>query len=97
MTAPAYATPPALLEAPELAVLAVLDHTLQQAAYVLYAAHPEFVNHDQPINAADIGADLCLADIIAEQISSLQNTIDQYRQAVTTRRGSRLPEYTIDF
>jgi len=97
MTGSTYATPPDLMEAPELAVLAVLDHTLQQTAYALYAAYPELVDHHQPIGAANIGAALCLADIIAEQVASLQHTIVRYRQAVAADLRQFLPDAIAEF
>lgn len=83
-----YAMPQALAESPELGVLAILDHTLQQAAYALYAVHPQLVDQHHPIQAKDIDAALCLADIMAEQIASLQWTIVRYREVVTVEEKS---------
>ena len=40
------ANPTELMEAPELATLALLDDALQQTIYVLFATHPEIVNGD---------------------------------------------------
>jgi hypothetical protein len=80
----APAAPDTLAQNPELVVLSILDHTLQQAAYTLYGLHPELVDPHKPIPARDINAALCLADTIADQIASLQRTLDRYREVVAT-------------
>ncbi len=75
------AMPPALVEAPELAVLEVLDLTLQQTVYALFAVHPELVSGQSFEAAPNTTAETWLADIIHDQACQLQHLITRYREA----------------
>lgn len=83
------ATPPALVEAPELAVLEVLDFTLQQAIYALFAVHPELVSGGSLEAAPHITAETWLADVLYSQASNLQHVIERYREASMHARALR--------
>jgi len=84
------ATPAALLEAPELAVLELLDLTLQQAVYMLLAEHPELASCSSLVTARHVIAQTWLADIILDQASHMQHAIARYREA-TTRASALRP------
>ena len=83
------AKPDRLLEEPELAVLELLDLTLQQTIYALFAAHPELIGGDMQ-HCETTTPQLWIADAIYNSASSLQHTIERYRQ-VSEARGDRVP------
>jgi hypothetical protein len=83
------ATPPDLAEAPELAVLEVLDVTLQQTIYALFAVHPELVSGDGLEASLHATSETWLADIIYTQANNLQHVIQRYREASTRARALR--------
>jgi hypothetical protein len=81
--------PDVLLEAPELAVLSILDAALAQVSYALFAAHPEVADHDSFEACAYSGAELWVADAIQTNITALQHLLCRYRQAVAATRNRR--------
>lgn len=83
------ASPTVLVDAPELAVLEVLDVTLQQAIYALFAVHPEIVSGGTLETAAHVTAETWLADIIYTQAHNLQHALARYREATTCARMLR--------
>ena len=84
-----FAKPPELYTAPELAILAVLDQTLQQTIYALFAAHPELVD-DIPFHLrGNLSPEIWVADAIYNQANALQQAIERYREAV--ERTNRIP------
>lgn len=83
------ASPAVLVDAPELAVLEVLDVTLQQAIYALFAVHPEIVSGGTLEHAAHVTAETWLADIIYTQAHNLQHVLGRYREAATCARALR--------
>lgn len=87
------ANPTELLDAPELATLALLDEALQQTIYVLFAVHPEIVHGDTLEGCHALGAEAWVADAIYNQASSLQYTLGRYREALaraeTIRQAKR--------
>lgn len=95
------ANPTELVEAPELATLALLDDVLQQTIYVLFAVHPEIVHGDTFEGCHTLTADAWVADAIYNQASSLQYTIGRYRealtQAATIRDAKKQGDYDVDF
>jgi hypothetical protein len=82
MTPQQLAHPDELYEAPKLAILAVLDMALQQTLYSLFAAHPELVDGDTLADHWASGPDLWAADAVYDQVTSLQQALDRYRQAL---------------
>lgn len=75
------ATPQDLIEAPERAVLELLDAALQQAIYALFAAHSELLDTDSLEDCGAATPQLWIADAIYNQATALQHTINRYRQA----------------
>lgn len=80
------ATPDRLLAEPELAVLELLDLTLQQTIYALFAAHPELIGGDLEY-CHTTTPQLWIADAIYNSASALQHTIDRYRQVSEATRN----------
>ncbi len=70
------ATPTDLYQAPELAILAVLDEVLQQAIYALFAANPELTDQEPYHLRGDLSAEVWVADAIYAQASALQHVIE---------------------
>ncbi len=75
MSASYLVYPGDLLAAPELAVLAVLDATLQQTLYSLFAAHPELVGSGTLETCWANGPDLWAADSVYDHITALQHAL----------------------
>ncbi len=86
MTGSKLACPQELAAAPELAVLALLDNTLQQTIFALFAAHPELVDNHTFELSWSAGPDLWLADAIYNQAVALQHSIGRYQEALTAAR-----------
>ena len=82
-----------LLDAPELAVLAVLDATLQQAIYALFCAHPELVGSGTLETCWASGPDLWAADSVYDHMTGLQHALDRYRQALAAGRARSEAEW----
>jgi len=83
------AYPGELSDAPELAILAVLDATLQQTLYSLFAVHPELADGSTLDTCWANGPDLWAADTIYERVTGLQHALDRYRQALAAVRTRR--------
>lgn len=79
------ANPTELLDAPELATLALLDEVIQQSIYMLFAVHPELVSGESLEGCPHVAAETWLADAVYNQAGALQHAIDRYRQAVARR------------
>jgi hypothetical protein len=72
------ATPDDLDAAPELAVLAVLDTTLDQAVLALIAQHREITDSDDLVG---LPPSAWIADILASAAQHLRHLIERYRHA----------------
>jgi hypothetical protein len=81
-------TPAELDEAPELAMLAALDHTLEIALRALVAAHPQLGDSECPAWVRQTSAARDAADRILEASRPLAHAIDAYRRAVTPHRDA---------
>jgi hypothetical protein len=75
---PMRVPPDDLQEAPELAVLAVLDAALDQAVLSLIAQHGEISDHDSLVGLPPAA---WLADVLASAAHDLQHLIERYRLA----------------
>lgn len=84
------ANPDDLAEAPELAVLAVLHATLDQAVLALIAQHREISDGEDLVGLPPAA---WLADILASAARDLQHVLDRYRAAVLddARHRTRQP------
>lgn len=79
-------TPDDLECAPELAILAALDHTLELAATALVCAHPELPDPERPYWLGSPTRSLTLAKILVRRTHGLQRTIRAYRRALEIQR-----------
>ena len=82
--------PEPLDEAPELAILAALDHTLELALRALVAAHPQLGDTECPAWARDPSPARYAAERILATATPLATAIDAYRRAVATRRDDEI-------
>jgi hypothetical protein len=81
-------TPAELDEAPELAILAALDDTLETALRALVAAHPQLGDSECPAWVRRTSAASAAADRILHASKRLAHALDAYRRAVTPRRDT---------
>ncbi|HLT02138.1 MAG TPA: hypothetical protein VK001_08155 [Geminicoccaceae bacterium] len=91
MTRPAIPTPDQLDHAPELAVLAVLDASLQAAVYAVMAEQPGLRGPDH----ADLGsvpASHWCAERLVNLADRLLRVIDAYRTALAREHKHRLAD-----
>jgi hypothetical protein len=86
-------TPDDLDRAPELAILAALDHTLELATTALVCAHPELCDPERPYWLGSPTRSLTLAKTLIHRIHGLQRAIRAYRRA---EKISREPEHSAD-
>lgn len=73
-------SPPDLVLAPELAILAVLAHVLDAAAAALLAEHPTLI--DDFRRPRDDGRVLALASTLCRRAAALADTVANYDRAV---------------
>ena len=78
--APPPPTVPALVLAPELAAIILLEHALEIATRALLAEHPTLI--DDFARARDDAPALYLAHRICLRASALEDTLRRYRRAV---------------
>ncbi len=71
-------TPYDLMSAPQLAVISVLDRTLEMLALTLLAQHPDLFDHEKPYWIRD---DPCcgMAEQVLSNIDKLSSSLQRYR------------------
>ena len=79
-------TPDDLDRAPELAILAALDHTLAVSVAVLAGAHPELGDSERPYWLGSPTRSLTIAKTLVRRTHGLQRAIRAYRRALEIRR-----------
>lgn len=79
-------TPDDLEHAPELAILAALDHTLALAATALACVHPELRDPERPYWLGSPTRSVALATSLLRRTHRLQRALPAYRRAVEIRR-----------
>lgn len=78
-------TPRDLWSAPQLAILSVLDTTLEMVACALLAQHPDIFNHERPYwISADLSS--AAAEKIISNIRALRKSLDGYRYMLAVER-----------
>jgi len=75
-------TPEDLDRAPELAILAALDPTLELAAAALVAAHPELCDPERPAWLGAPTRSAAIAQSLMRKAHGLQRATRDYRRAV---------------
>ena len=84
-------TPDDLDRAPELAILAALDHTLELATAALVCAQPELCDPERPYWLGSPTRSLTLAKTLVRRTHALQRAIRAYRRALEMRRRHENP------
>jgi hypothetical protein len=82
MTTTRVPTPPELDDAPELAVLAVLEHVLRVAETALLAVYPHLVGDDDPTDPPER-----IAALILDRAAHLRSAVATYTDRVTGDAG----------
>jgi hypothetical protein len=83
-------TPPEIDRAPEIALLAVLDHALDTAAAAVIAAHPNILD-DEPLYRRLDRPEMKAADAILTRARRLRDALDQYRRAIAALHSNADP------
>jgi hypothetical protein len=94
-----WPTPPDLAESPELAVLALLDATLDLAVSALLALYPELADPERPYWIDGPSAARNRAQTIATRAHALRDAIAAYRRTLAPAPddlGGTIPD-DIDF
>lgn len=81
--------PAELAQAPELAILAALDDTLELALRALVAVHPQLGDPEYPAWARQAGPVPAAADRILKASKRLAHALDAYRRANTSQRDDQ--------
>lgn len=74
--------PPDLGQAPEYAILAALDVTLELTCLALAAQHPQLRDRDSDWPVLHPGAPEAIASMIRSRVRDLQELVGHYRAAV---------------
>jgi len=90
-------TPDDLAAAPELAILAALDHTLELAASALACAHPELLDPERPYWLGSPTRAVTTAQTLVCRTRRLQRALRAYRNAVEIRRQHDVSDPLDDF
>jgi hypothetical protein len=83
-----WPTPDELVEAPELAVLALLDTHLELALRALVAAHPALGDPDRPAWTLEPSPSRRAAEIFLAWAKGLHQALETYRDAVALDRDT---------
>ena len=84
-------TPPELAQAPELALIALLDHALELTLRALLAAHPQLCDHERPYWIPQTHSTM-IAEAILSTVYSLQQSLDDYRHHIHMEINPPTPE-----
>ena len=83
-----WPTPEELGDAPELAVLALLDANLELALRALVAAHPALGDPDRPAWTLDHSPSGRAAETFLARAKGLHRALETYRDAVALHRDT---------
>lgn len=84
-------TPPELDQAPELALIAVLEFTLEIAVQALVAAHPQLCDHQRPYWIPQTPSSM-IAEVIVSTVDSLKQSLHDYRHHINMEMNPYTPE-----
>lgn len=90
-------TPPEIDRAPEVALLAALDHVLDVTMAAVVAAHPNLAD-DEPFYRQLHRPEVKAADAILTRAARLRDALDRYRRALAElhARGDQEPDPASD-
>ncbi len=89
-------TPDDLVDAPELAILAALDRTLDLVVRALVCAHPELADPERPYWLRQASRMPSAAETLVDQSAEMKQALVVYREAVEIRRRDNAPEHPDD-
>lgn len=79
-------TPEDLADAPELAILAALDQTLDLVVRTLVCAHPELADPDRPYWLRQTSPTATAAETLVHQTADMKHALIAYQEAVQIPR-----------
>lgn len=74
-------TPPELDQAPELALISVLEITLEMTVRALVAAHPQLCDHQRPYWIPQTPSST-IAETIVSRVDSLKQSLHHYQHHI---------------
>lgn len=87
-------TPDQLNDAPELAIVAALQATLEASEAALFAANRELEFDDRPLDESDLQPPrVWIAHAILESIQQLNHLLSRYRHAIERAEQRRLARF----
>jgi hypothetical protein len=89
-------TPDDLDDAPELAILAALDWTLDLVVRALVCAYPELTDPERPYWLCQASRRTTAAQTLVDQAADMKQAITAYREAVEIQRQDRASEHPHD-
>ena len=89
-------TPDDLADAPELAILAALDWTLDLVVRALVCAHPEIADPERPYWLRQASPVATAAETLVEQMAGMEQALFAYREAVEIERRDNAPDHPDD-
>lgn len=89
-------TPDDLVDAPELAILAALDQTLDLVVRALVCAYPELVDPERPYWLRQASRIATVAKTLVDQTAHMKQALIAYREAVEIRRQDKASEHPDD-
>jgi hypothetical protein len=89
-------TPDDLAHAPELAILAALDRTLDLVGRALVCAHPELADPERPYWLRQASPVATAAETLVKQIAGTEHALIAYREAVEILRRDDASEHPDD-
>jgi hypothetical protein len=89
-------TPDDLARAPELAILAALDRTLDLVVRALVCAHPELADPERPYWLRQASPVATPAETLVDQTADMKQALIAYREAVEVERRDNASEHPDD-
>ena len=89
-------TPDDLVDAPELAILAALENTLELVVRALVCAHPELADPERPYWLRQASRVATAAENVVDLSVDMKHAITTYREAIEIRRRDEASEHPDD-
>ena len=86
-------TPDDLVDAPELAILAALESTLELVVRALVCAHPELADPERPFWLRRQSRTTIAAETLADQAADMKQAVTDYCEAIELQRQDQASEY----
>ena len=89
-------TPDDLAHAPELAILAALESTLDLVVRALVCAHPELADPERPYWLRQASRVTAAAETVVDQSADMKQVLIAYREVIEIRRQDEASEHPDD-